>query len=386
MAFIHSDDRFFGLDLAPLRRDLGQAWAGLRSGPLLSWISPMQPVRLLQADGSESLWQAREGAPQRAPQKSSPRAGTPHARFLAVELPDELLLRRSLQLPPMPAASVQEAVALDLRSSSPFAEDDLVWGYTIHATPPRGLQVDGVLASGKQIAQYLLGMQERLRAAAGASPASPEVWATVPGRTPVVLRGFAETLRYRAVARQQVTAWALLASMAALLLAIAITPTLQMRLRAIEAVNAFTALSQRTAALLREREALVQVQTQLTALQAILAEHVDPLRVMELLTQALPDDTTVFTLQIQGSKVSLTGQTGNAAALMQLLSAHPVLRDVRAPTAAMRPPGASKDIFSIELTLDTKALGPSAPSIPSAPAAPGTTATPSAPAAAQATP
>ncbi|MCW5235989.1 PilN domain-containing protein [Verminephrobacter eiseniae] len=385
MAFIHSDDRFFGMDLAPLRRDLGQAWAGLRSGPLLSWISPMQPVRLLQADGSESLWQAREGAPQ----KSSPRAGTPRARFLAVELPDELLLRRSLQLPPMPAASVQEAVALDLRSSSPFAEDDLVWGYTVHASPPRGLQVDGVLASGKQIAQYLLGIQECLRAAAGASPAhpaSPEVWATVPGRAPVVLRGFAETQRYRAVARQQVTAWALLASMAALLLAIAITPTLQMRLRAIEAVNAFTALSQRTAALLREREALLQVQTQLTALQAILAERVDPLRVMELLTQALPDDTTVFTLQIQGSKVSLTGQTGNAAALMQLLSAHPVLRDVRAPTAAMRPPGASKDIFSIELTLDTKALAPSAPSIPSAPAAPGTTATPPAPAAAQATP
>lgn len=383
MAIIHSDDRFFGLNLAQWRRDLGQARAGLRSGPLLSWISPMLPIRLLQTDGSESLWQAREGAPQRVQKNPLPRTGTPRARFFAVELPDELWLRRSLHLPSMPAASVQEAVALDLRSSSPFAEDDLVWGYAVHATPPKGLQVDGVLASGKQIAQYLLGIQERLRTATGANPASPadpEVWATIPGRPPVVLRGFAETRRYRAVARQQVTAWAMLASMAALLLAIAITPTMQLRLRAIEAVNAFTALSQRTAALLREREALVQVETRLTALQAILAERVDPLRVMELLTQALPDDTTVFTLQIQGSKVSITGQTGNAAALMQLLSTHPVLRDVRAPTAAMRPPGATKDIFNIELTLDTRALAASATSIPSTPSAPTT------PAATQATP
>ncbi|MNV85927.1 hypothetical protein D3C71_1799140 [compost metagenome] len=45
---------------------------------------------------------------------------------------------------------------------------------------------------------------------------------------------------------------------------------------------------------------------------------------------------------------------------MQLLSAHPSFRDVRAPSAAMRPPGATKDTFNIELMLDPKAFAPKA--------------------------
>lgn len=47
---------------------------------------------------------------------------------------------------------------------------------------------------------------------------------------------------------------------------------------------------------------------------------VDPLTVLDLLTQALPDDTSLLNLQLQGLKVTMAGQTTNAAALMQHLS------------------------------------------------------------------
>ena len=72
---------------------------------------------------------------------------------------------------------------------------------------------------------------------------------------------------------------------------------------------------------------------------------------MGLLTRALPDDSSLLNLQIQGSKIRLTGQTTNTADLMQKLSAYPGLRDVKAPSAATRPLGANKESFTIELEL-----------------------------------
>lgn len=341
-----SENRFFGIDLKALQRDLGKAWHNLRQAPALAWLTPALAIRLLQADGAESLWHANDGAPGKAPR------GTPRsARFVAIELPEELLLRRNLDMPAMPLAAVTDAVALEVRSSSPFAPSDLVWGFSSRVVPQRGLQIQAVLASRKQIAQHLQSLQTRLPATA-----NPEVWALAPGQPPIVLHGFGEVQRHRAVARGRRAIYALLGLAVIVLAAIAVTPTLQLRQRAIEAVSAYETLSRRTAPLMREREALVQADGQLAVLQTILAERVDPLRAMELLTQVLPDDTSIYTLQMQGGKVTMTGQTGNAAALMQLLSAHPSLRDVRAPSAAMRPPGASKDTFNIELMLDPKAF------------------------------
>ena len=345
-----SENRFFGLDLKALQRDLGKAWHNLRQAPALVWLTPALAIRLLQVDGRESLWHANDAAPRKAPR------GTPRgARFVAIELPEELLLQRSMDMPAMPLAAVTDAVALEVRSSSPFAPSDLVWGFSSRVVPQRGLQIQAVLASRKQIAQHLQSLQARLPAAA-----KPEVWALAQDQRPIVLNGFGEAQRHRAVARGRRSIYALLGLAVVVLAAIAVTPTLQLRQRAVEAVNAYDTLSRRTAPLMREREALVLADGQLTVLQSILAERVDPLRAMEILTQVLPDDTSIYTLQMQGGKVSMTGQTGNAAALMQLLSAHPSFRDVRAPSAAMRPPGATKDTFNIELMLDPKAFAPKA--------------------------
>ncbi|HEY0201884.1 MAG TPA: PilN domain-containing protein, partial [Burkholderiaceae bacterium] len=344
-----SNNRFFGLDLSSLGSELAKGWQVLRNSPALAWLTPTLPVRLLQADGTESFWQVDEATPRKQPGGVKQAA----ARFMALELPENLLLRRTLSMPAMPAIAVAEAAALEVRSSSPFGPDDTAWGFTSHrVTAHQGLRVDTALASRKQIASYLESQQARL------PPAStPEIWALIPGERPIVLAGFGETRRQAALVRQLRFSYALVALALLLLLAIAITPTLQLRQRAMQAVSAYDALLLRTKPLLRQRDALNQSSSSLAALHDTLIERADPLRVMDTLTQALPDDTSLFTLQIQGLKVSMTGQTTNAAALMQTLSAHPALRDVRAPSAATRPPGANKESFSIELSIDPKVLG-----------------------------
>jgi general secretion pathway protein L len=211
-----------------------------------------------------------------------------------------------------------------------------------------------VLASRKHVEQYLAGQASRW-----ASKTPPEVWALAGERAasmPITLAGFGEERRYRRFIVLRNTALALILLAAGITAAIVVTPTAQLRLRAIEALAAYTGLQQRTEPLLKQRAAFLQSAERATALGGMLGNRVDVLQSLDVLTKALPDDTSLQMLQVQGTKVTLNGQTSNVAALMQKLSTQTGLKDVKAPSGTARPPGAQKENFTIELQLEPKAL------------------------------
>ena len=112
----------------------------------------------------------------------------------------------------------------------------------------------------------------------------------------------------------------------------------------------------------------------LSVLAELQAARIEPLRVLDKLTRALPDDTALQNLVLKEQKVTITGLTANASALMQLLSEQEGVREVRAPSPAMRSGGDSKENFTIEFLVDPRVFGVS-PQMP----APGNAAsTPSA--------
>lgn len=57
-------------------------------------------------------------------------------------------------------------------------------------------------------------------------------------------------------------------------------------------------MQRRTAALVGQREAFVRSTDQLQSLHGMLVDRADPLRLLEILTQTLPDDTFLHTLQV----------------------------------------------------------------------------------------
>lgn len=343
----NANRRFLGIDWSSLpdgTRELLQRAGGTRA---LAWLKPAVTVRVLRADGSVVDWSQGRVAPV------LDKSASPAPAFMAVELPEALLLRRTLTTPVMQRADLDSAVLLDVRGASPFAPEDLVWGYTARPQGEASQRIEIALASRQHVSRHL-------GEAAGRLPAgiTPEAWAWGPYAEPVVLSGFGEGRRLHDQGAWQRTGYLLLLLALLLLAAIAITPTAQLRLRAIEAVNAYTGAAQKAAPLLQKREALLKATENLTALEQSLAERVEPLATMDLLTRVLPDDTYLQTLHLQSGKITISGQTANAAALMQRLSAEPGLLDVRAPVAAMRVPGASKEAFSIEFGLDPKVHGP----------------------------
>jgi len=362
MTTLTSDARFLGLDLRALWREVRQAWAHVQGQAPLSWFTPVVPVRLLQADGGESLW--RGGAKQGAAAQT---AKTP---LIAIELPDDLVLRLAWNLPAVGEDDIPGAIALHAQSVSPFPGADLAWGYRTGARGGGGATADIALASRRQIAQYLQAQASRM-----AGAVAPEIWVSSPAGAPIVMQGFGESSRHVQAARGRRIRYAFVVTACALLAGIAVTPSLQLRFRALGAYAEHEALVKKTAPLVMQREALMKAAEGLGALAEFQAARIEPLRVLDKLTRALPDDTALQNFVLKEQKVTITGLTANASALMQVLSEQEGVRDVRAPSPAIRSGGDSKENFTIEFMVDPRVYGV-APAVPAsdAPASTGSVA------------
>ncbi len=343
----HPSARF---SLASFLADLRTAWAQMQRWPGVAALSPALPVRLLLADGKDAWWSVGVAS---ARSITAPAQGTD---FLALELPDDLVLLRTLALPTLEEAELRQAVALDVAEASPFPAEDRVWSFATRPLRAGTLEVLVAIASRRQVAQFIERSASRLPAGQSA-----EVWALQPPFAPIVLPGYAESRRQARALRSRRLAAALAVLAVGLMLAIAVTPTAQLRLRAIQAVQSMDALVKRTEPAVRQRAALTQTIDAATAMTDLLAQRSQPLQVLNLLTQTLPDDTSLLGLTLDGRKVSINGLTSDAAALMQILSARPEFRDVKAPTPAARPLGSTKDLFTIELTMAPPAGAAQAP-------------------------
>lgn len=337
--------RFLGVDLGALWLDTRRAWARVAESQALSWLSPQPQVVLLRADGSESFWVGDTAFAQPVTRLK--------ASFTALELPDDYVLRRILDLPRLASSDLDGALALQAKAISPFPADDLVWGSSVLSHGPGdGLRLEIALASRRQVAEYAATQAARLGAIK-----DYEVWAQGSGHLPIVLRGYGESARKGYGKRARHAGYALLAVIGFLLLAIAATPTLQLYMRASQAAVAFQELAQRAAPQVRQREELMQSIEKLKALSDSVTERLEPLRVLDMLTQVLPDDTAIQNFKLQGRKVTLLGVTANSSLLMQLLGEQPGLRDVKAPSPATRLGASTNETFVIEFMLDPRVFG-----------------------------
>lgn len=324
--------------LAEFARQLGAAFRQLHGHPALAWITPQFPVRLIEAGGGQSLWLGGS-------KLDATESALGSARFTAVEVPGDLALMRQIELPQLSERDLRDAVALEVRDSNPFDPADLVWGYRSSVGAPGRLDVVTVLASRSQVVQHI----EQLAPDQLQSP-SLEAWVMAPDGVPVVLGGFGEAARARRAVRGRALIYALMVLTLLLATAVAVTPTVQLHLRAAQAAAAYQALLQRAGPAMAQRDALVRGRDDLANLKEVMSDHIEPLVVIDALTQLIPDDTWLQRIQAQGPKFTLTGQTPNAAALMNTLSSNPALKDVRAPSPATRA-SANRENFVVEFTV-----------------------------------
>ena len=353
-----TNTKFLGLDLGSLGRDLSLAWRAMLNWPVVAWLWPKSDIRLWLPDGGMALSRG-VNTPMihvKRSDKTRTEARAKAARFEAVVLPEALLLRRTLFLPPLQAAEVHAALALEIQSLSPFAPNDVVWSHQSIPQPSGDVEVDIVISSRKLIAQHIADTHPQ-----GISQ-NVEVWASLKDGSPgsesnfAALPGFGDAGRHR-----QSTAWRWVSGLLVLVAltlvtAIAVTPTLRLYLKSVQASQALAVVAKKARPVIEQRESLLRITEQVASLNKLVDKPVPPLQTLTLITQALPDDTSLLSLQIQGLKVSMTGQTANAASLMKQLGATAGLRDVKAPVPATKPLGAPREQFTIEFMLDPEQI------------------------------
>ena len=342
---VQPQSSFLGLDLGSLGRDLQVAWRGLLDSPMVSWLWPKSDIRLWLPDGGMALSRGLNSTVVHDKRRAKA------ARFEAIVLPEALLLRRTLSLPQLQAAEVRAALALEIQSLSPFSLNEVVWAHHTIQQSGGGVQAQVIISSRKLIAQQVDVAHPQL------APQNAEVWAALgdglngePGF--VALPGFGDARR-----QQQNTAWSwasglLVLSALALVAAIVLTPTVRLYLMSVQASEALAVIAKKASPVIEQRESMLRVTEQVASLNKLVDQPVPPLQTLTLITQALPDDTSLLSLQIQGHKITMTGQTANAAALMKQLGSTAGLRDVKAPMPATKPLGASREQFTIECMLD----------------------------------
>lgn len=332
--------RLFGTDLSAVPRYLREGWAEALRWPALRWLTPDDYVRVVHADGTESI---RFGVTSKRAESAA------RIRFVAVELDEAQLLRRSLELPQLTEAELRQAIELDVRAASPFPEEDLAWGYEVVERNGR-LRVETVLTSRPLIEQRLAAVRPRLGLAV------PEVWAG--GDRPIVIPGYGEAARTARARRRRLMLFGQLFLAALLLAALAITPTLQLRAQALEATRRTDELSRTVMPQAKMREELARLGEQVQLLSKAGEPRRDVVALLDQLTRLLPDDVVVNRLEISGSTVKIIGQADNAAQLLQTLGADPAFRDVRAPSGIARAPAGSKEGFTIEFRVAGEGKAP----------------------------
>lgn len=331
--------RLFGFDLASAPGYLRDGWAEALRWPALRWLTPDEPVRVIAADGSESV---RAGVSRRRITASA------QVRCVAVELSEDVILRRTLLLPRLTEEEIRQAVELDVRSASPFAEEDTVWGYAVD----RGdrLQVHIALTSRRLIDRQIESARPQL------GNGQPEVWAG--GERPLVLPGFGEAARLSHERRMRWALFALLALTALLVGALAVTPTLQLRSRALEAVGRSEQVAREVKPQVQMRDELGRLAEQLRVLGNAAGKRQDVVALIDQITRQLPDDVAVTRMEISGNSVKIIGQADNAAQLLQNLGANSAFRDVKAPGGIGRAPAGGKEGFTIEFRVAAEGKSP----------------------------
>lgn len=333
-----------GLTWRRLMAEWSNAIQRMAGWPIVRWLTPVVPVCLVTEDGRTVVCLEENGVGAEASELQAKR------KFVGVVLPDELVLWRTLKFPNLEVNELENALTLDVAGASPFSPDDLRWAHT----PPLREDSTGINTTVCLISRKLVGLHLAKHQAGDAPAETLEVWVRPPSESYLLLvPGFGENFRQSFARKGRHISFGLVFLFLTICFAAAVTPTLQLRMRALQAVQSYEQLQVRVAPALKYREQIVALDARFGQIKTQIDQSIQPESVLLALTQYLPDETYLTNLQIQGDKITLVGLTPNAASLMQQLSAQAGVKDVRAPIAAIKARGMDRENFNIELTLES---------------------------------
>lgn len=340
-----------GLDVARLAAQWRVASTLLLDLPPLRALAPAALVRCVSEGGRSTFWRVSHDQAEPAGAIAGDERVTP-----VLLLSRTAVLDRCITLPQLAPADLEHAVQLEVQASTPFAPEHTVYGFLPEMADAHG--------EGQRVHLAITSRQQCEAALSRAAlSADAEIW-LAPGAGaqealwhPLVLRGWGEGARQRAVRRAQWRMLALLALAVLLVFALLVTPTAFTRLKALQAQQVQDSLLRRAAPQVGAREALGRDVQVLQNVAAVAGERVLLVPVLDMLTKVLPDGAWLHNLNVNGRQFRIMGMADDAATLVQRLNAQPGVQDARLASPATRSGREQKERFVIEFHASAEQFG-----------------------------
>ena len=270
-------------------------------------------------------------------------AGLP-ARFrnapISLRISEGMLLRRDVTLPIAAERSLSQILTLDMDRLTPFNVNEMHWTWSIlQRNRARGhLRVALFLVPRKSVDQAIaLLRQENLM---------PVALEAADGQVTIRL---ITADRSDGVSRTLMRAAAL--ACVGLLLAAITLPFAQQVIAGQRVERRIAVLKPQFDRADRLRRTIASVAAGTNVIAAQQAEAGDPLTVLALVTDALPDQTFLRELLLRGRVFTISGQSGNAARLIRALATTDLVQDPAFVGPLTRNEAAAADVFTIRATV-----------------------------------
>ncbi len=292
----------FGIDLVGIYEFWRDGIAEAVDSGWFRWLLRAEPVRVEHPDGRGEIRLGPDGPTLPGEQSAS---------ATAVVLPEDLYLSKDVQLPQLSSRQLAAALVLQAEQLSPFAGDDLAWGWrrSWASSGPETVRI--VMASRSAVTGYL-------SAGGHAQPGGVEVWSG--GSAPVVLKGFGEGRRLarQAAARVRLAVAAVL--LLGLLLLLAAVPLRQAQARLEQATARLQQIQKEAEPAIATREKLVTSAAALERLRGRSPARAGEAEVLNELSALIPDEAMLFRFDLRGDQLRLSGQAADASRVLQLLA------------------------------------------------------------------
>lgn len=265
------------------------------------------------------------------------RTGTRKATGLLV--PESECLWGTAQIPDMPRQALESAVEEMLWRVSPLPREQIVAAW--HATP----DAQGVWSVEWGVCRR--SACDAWLAAQGLAADAP-VYLARQGRA-LAVRG------HHWLAQQKRQRWinALVLLLALLVLGTVALPTLMplvlKREAVLRAVQHIGDVEPKAVPLRQQLDDLRQQAALAQELHQNLGKDLPLASVVDALSQALPDDTWLDRIEVNGHEIRISGLTGNATELVAHLGRLPAFAETRASVASVRDNTANKERFTFEM-------------------------------------
>lgn len=243
------------------------------------------------------------------------------------------------RLPQMQRQSLNAAVQEALWRQSPLPPEQIVSAWRCAPDPAGGWTVDWGLCRRS--------LQDEMRHRLSLDGLTP-TFLLRNGQALVVRDGASQ----RCDRRQRVADWAVSVVLILTLLALstlALMPVVIKRQAVVEAMLQVTALEPKASPLRQQLDALRRQTAVSTELRRNIEAVVPSASVVEALSAALPDDSWLDRIDINGDEIRITGMTPNANALIALIGRNAALADVRATAPNVRDTALNKERFAFEM-------------------------------------